>query len=684
MPNDPYALAALRDVLPGVDLEATNGDVLRVVRLDSSAADAWTFMGVKIPSQGHKGEPVTLVFRPDAAVDARALARFEREQTALDTLAASAAPMSPLVQARGHGMATIASPHGGEPLSLPWMALERVEAPTLAALIAQNPKHGLPAARVRGLAGQIALGLTSLHQFDLLHGALAPRHIHVTTTNGSDRVKIARGGGHGLHHLQRRVRIPTRGKVMIEVGNDELAYAAPEMLAPGREDRPWVTGVSRQTDIFALGCSVFHMLTGSLPFGDDDGVMAHFERAARGGQPMAALRKQMSPEIRAAKEIIAGLDRELLRALAAAPSLRPTSVNETWIAIGKWLDDAADRPANAPPSSRRGPRVTLPPVDAAVAEAALVRGARSDPASWKWKVLVAPREERAVAAATFSPDGRSAVLIGPRGALRWDGGRFTEIALPTDVSAPALTGVRWLRGDDVAIVGHAGAAFRVSPSGRSQSFGLSDRATLYDVWVDDSSGITTFVGARVWKNPRPGRDTIGTWLQWSKGSVAYVADVLETPRLRRVAEIDGRLVACGDDGAVVVVPRGAGPRAIKICTADLTAITPWERGALVVGEGGWALAVSGDLAASPEAVQTTKGLTALFSSPTTQEVWAGSREARLLRRTDAGVWRRMTGNLALTSSVLALWSDGGHTRAICSDGAMLEGTFRPRGGMRLS
>jgi hypothetical protein len=244
--------------------------------------------------------------------------------------------------------------------------------------------------------------------------------------------------------------------------------------------------------------------------------------------------------------------------------------------------------------------------------------------------------------------------------------------------------VRWLADGDVVIVGQAGIAFRVAPSGAVASFGLTERATIHDAWVDDASGITTFVGAREWKNPRPGRDTIGTWLQWAKGGVAYVADVLETSRLRALANVGGRLVACGDDGALVTVPRGAGPRATKICSADLSAITGFEQGALVVGGGGWALKISGELSAGPEAVQTTKGLTALHSSAEGNEVWAGSREARILRRTDAGVWRRMTGHLPLESSVLALWSDGGHTRAICSDGAKVEGTFRPQGGMRSS
>jgi hypothetical protein len=562
------------------------------------------------------------------------------------------------------------------------MAIERIEAPTLRTLLAESPKRGLPAARVRVLAGQIALGLTSLHQFDLLHGALSPLLIHVATESGSDRVKIARGGGHALHQLQQRVRMPSRGKVMLDVNHEELVYAAPEVLAPPREDRPWVTGVSRQTDIFALGCAIFHMLTGSLPFGDDPSVIAHFGKALP--QSMSGLRKQMSPELRAAKEIVAGLELELHRALSAAPEQRRTSINETWIAICKWLDDAADRPANAPPSSRRGPQRTLPPAEAAPDEAALARGARSHSTAWSWKILVSPREASAVSAAAFSPDGRRAILVGPRGVVRWDGTRFKELAVPEGVHAPALTGVRWLADGDVVIVGQAGIAFRVATSGAIASFGLTDRATLYDAWVDEASGITTFVGARDWKNPRPGRDTIGTWLQWAKGGVAYVADVLETPRLRALANVGGRLVACGDDGALVTVPRGAGPRAIKICTGDLSAITGWAEGALVVGGGGWALKVSGELSASPEAVQTTKGLTALFSSAAANEVWAGSKEARILRRTDAGVWRRMTGNLPLSSSVLALWSDGTHTRAVCSDGAMVEGTFRPQGGMRSS
>jgi hypothetical protein len=55
--------------------------------------------------------------------------------------------------------------------------------------------------------------------------------------------------------------------------------------------------------------------------------------------------------------------------------------------------------------------------------------------------------------------------------------------------------------------------------------------------------------------------------------------------------------------------------------------------------------------------------------------WAGSAQARLLRRTPtAGAsWVRMSGELGLQSSVVALWVTPRAVRAICDDGAVVEG-----------
>ena len=91
-----------------------------------------------------------------------------------------------------------------------------------------------------------------------------------------------------------------------------------------------------------------------------------------------------------------------------------------------------------------------------------------------------------------------------------------------------------------------------------------------------------------------------------------------------------------------------------------------------VGAGGHALSLSPQLNAQLEAVQTTRDLHAL-AVDAAGVGWSGSAQARLLRRTD-GSWLRMSGELGLPSSVVALWAAPRTVRAICDDGAVIEGT----------
>jgi len=104
----------------------------------------------------------------------------------------------------------------------------------------------------------------------------------------------------------------------------------------------------------------------------------------------------------------------------------------------------------------------------------------------------------------------------------------------------------------------------------------------------------------------------------------------------------------------------------------LNAITATaDGGAIAIGAGGHALLLSPRLQAQLEAVQTTRDLLAL-AIDATGVAWAGSAQARLLRRT-SGSWVRMSAELGLSSSVVALWAASRAVRAICDDGALIEG-----------
>jgi len=99
------------------------------------------------------------------------------------------------------------------------------------------------------LAISIAAALSKLHQSGLIHKDIKPTHIFVDCTHGE-----ARFTGFGLaSHLPRE-------RQATEIMAGTLAYMAPEQT--GRMNR----SIDSRSDLYSLGVTLYHMLTGELPF----------------------------------------------------------------------------------------------------------------------------------------------------------------------------------------------------------------------------------------------------------------------------------------------------------------------------------------------------------------------------------------------------------------------------------
>ncbi|MBX3216211.1 MAG: hypothetical protein KF850_29500 [Labilithrix sp.] len=91
--------------------------------------------------------------------------------------------------------------------------------------------------------------------------------------------------------------------------------------------------------------------------------------------------------------------------------------------------------------------------------------------------------------------------------------------------------------------------------------------------------------------------------------------------------------------------------------------------------GGHALSLDPQLHAQLEAVQTTRDLLCLTSTDDGQ-AWAGSAQARLVRRSSLGAassWVRISGDIGVTSSMVAIAAGPRTVRAIGDDGTVIEG-----------
>jgi CheY-like chemotaxis protein len=126
-----------------------------------------------------------------------------------------------------------------------------------------------------------------------------------------------------------------------EFGGGMPSYASPEQAGLG----PHGSTVSTRSDVYALGCTVFEMLTGHLPFEVKD--------------PLEMLRchaKQPPPAVSSFAPELASFDPIVDKALAKSPDARHESVAAFAAAMMKpaiSVDKTQPRPAAGAPARRR-------------------------------------------------------------------------------------------------------------------------------------------------------------------------------------------------------------------------------------------------------------------------------------------------------------------------------------------
>lgn len=690
-------LVALRDKLTGMVLQGSQNVSFHLRDRIGEGGQGWVFTA-------NWDEPggfvvIVKVLRPDA-VSSDALRRFQREAEVLRMLSTRGAPNPYIVRFFDHAIATMSSPVDGEKLVLPFTVLEYVNGPTLEQVLDTTRGRGLAVERVRRILKQVSQALEIVHKQKIVHRDLKPSNILLATEAGAEVAKVTDFGLVKLVEMNMQRTTTLAGA--------SLGYAPPEQYEQGNER------VSARTDVFSLAAIAYEMLSGKLafPFRDGENPLLIVTRIMNGARPeLAKTMDSLSPELAGKPGLVERLDSELKKALSADLNDRHASVDEFWRAIEPLLRNATEGslrpPSSAGPSSELAFLETIPAYGEAAQKllaqlpdrvetgaaasqryaaqpptSVHVRGSDPgpvSPASWVWRVATRPLGASVVRSASFAPDGSSAVGIGPGGLARWDHGAWVGITLPANLDAPKIRNIRRLRGGDIVLVGDGGLAARIAPSGKAEAWTMPHRdITLHGSYVDERAGLALFVGERpnraaaVGRGPAPPL-TVGTVVQLTDGRVTFAADVAGTVRLRAISRIlGGSYVACGEAGAIARIEGGTADLVRSVCAGQLNAIEALsDGGAVTVGAGGHALYLTPRLEAQLEAVQTTRDLQSVAIGDD-GAAWAGAAQARLLRRT-GGSWTRMSGEFGLASSVIAVWAGARMVRAICDDGAVIEG-----------
>jgi eukaryotic-like serine/threonine-protein kinase len=698
--SDPRLLS-LRDSLPGQVLRGTLGARYHLRELVGEGGQGWVFSAGWDEPGGYA--VVVKVLRPDA-VTPESLTRFEREAHVLRMLGQATRPNPHVVRFFDHATARIVSPGGG-PIDLPFTVLEHVRGTTLARVLARTRGAGLALDRVRRIGRQVVLALEDVHAHKVVHRDLKPSNVLLANDEGQG--EVAKVTDFGLVKL---VEVGL-GRTVALAGAT-LGYAPPEQFERGNRR------VGPRTDVFSFTAMLYEMLTGTraFPHGEGENPLVVVTRLLNGPRPSLHKRAGLPHELAMRADLVEQLDALIVQGTAAEPGERHASIGELWASCEPLLRAASERPAapagtsatvaggtttvadtpttvdlpTPPMRGDPGPWQPLPAVDPSrppyrpSPRVSQADGAPVDPSGWSWHLRVPPVRAGAVRSAVLVPSGDVSVAVGEAGLIVWQSaGSPGWVSLSAwEIDHRKVVGLAWLAPGELVAFGAGGLAARLVAGAAAETWAVPDAEVTFLGAFADSPGTTvTLVGERPPRRaPRPGRGgggsggTIGVIAQFARGKLTVLSDVSACARLRAVTRLRaGSLVACGDKGSLVRFELGAPSHVGSICGGHLYAIAALgDGGAVTVGAGGHALSLSPRLDAQLEPVQTTRDVRALAVDPG-GIAWAGSAQARILRRTGGG-WVRMSAELGLSSTVVALWASAQTVRAICDDGAIIEGS----------
>lgn len=212
-----------------------------------------------------------------------------------------------------------------------YLVMELVDGVNVDDLVAEHDP--LPVGWAAAIAAQVCAVLSYAHGESLVHRDLKPSNLMVDRHGA---VKVLDFGLAVVLDADERSRLTSTDQLL-----GTLAYMAPEQFR-GR------SGPS--SDLYALGCVLYQMLSGRGPFQGPDHVSlmhAHiYEKAA----PLTRLRPDVPPD----------LEDLVQRLLAKAPEARPASADEVFDALhphtaGLQELPGAVRAAAGSPAARRRP-----------------------------------------------------------------------------------------------------------------------------------------------------------------------------------------------------------------------------------------------------------------------------------------------------------------------------------------
>ncbi len=233
--------------------------------------------------------------------------------------------------------------HGHLPDGNVYLVMEYLEGQTLSERLDEGPLSLRDAVEI---ARQVAAVLVCAHGAGIVHRDLKPENIFlVRDREGAVRVKVLDFGI--AKFMRNRVEAPVRTALGSIVGTPR--YMAPEQCRSSDQ-------VDHRCDIYALGCVLYHLVCGRLPFAGRvvDLLDAHLNQRPTSPRSINA-------------QIPSALENLIVAMLAKHPEDRPQSMAEVEHALRKLELGTTLPPQPAAPGRRSWPLLALAWISLAVA-----------------------------------------------------------------------------------------------------------------------------------------------------------------------------------------------------------------------------------------------------------------------------------------------------------------------------
>jgi DNA-binding beta-propeller fold protein YncE len=510
--------------------EISIGSVLAGYRIEGLAGEGGMGRVYRATQMGLNRQVALKLIMPELATEPDFRARFERESRL--TASIEHPNVIPVYEA-------------GDAEGQLFIAMRWVEGTDLRSVILTE--DGLEAARAIGIVEQVAAALDAAHSGGLVHRDVKPANVMLTAAHGQEHVYLTDFG------LTKRAGSGTAlTRTGAFVGTPD--YMPPEQIKGERADA--------RTDVYALGCLLFHALTGRTPY-DRDTEVAKMYAHLHDEPPSAAEAVPGTPS---------ALDRVIARALAKDADERYLSAGD----LGRAARAALTGRDPSQPERSLATGLAAPPTELSPPAGPPADLTAATPAPGPTAATPAPGETAATPAPPAAPPPvAQPPPAQPPGASPPPGGR--PAASPPSRALPLALGALLLLGVVVAGLAVAGVFSGDGDDGGTVSDRPTDtpgKATAPKVVTkipagDGPDGIAVD-GTTVWvSNSRGGTLTrLSTKTNTQIGEripVGANPDEVEASNgVVWVANTDGDTVTRWEDGEQKTFTVGAGPEGLSL------------------------------------------------------------------------------------------------------------------------